>query len=308
MKSPEYRVLLGSAFAVAVLAGGQARAGSDTGETGQLEDIGDLEDVQGGDTGINITGASVAGWTDVAQIKLAISRVACVKGEKVEEYRTSAIEPLASMQLPGGIPAFENNPLDAGSQHSFSDHFESLMPGCYDVVATPLQQDGSVSDDCDVSSQYGIVVEEGQTTDVMLISQCSGTSIGALDTTVALNQPPALWDLTFTPSKFMSACQKTIVCATAADPNNDPMEFEWVETSGRPLAMSVVSVQRESGTTTECVQIQPSGPGNFSIEVRVFDLVHDPNIGLIRVERWLREHGNPGFSRASLAFPVFVGF
>jgi hypothetical protein len=259
-------------------------------------------------TGINVVSAAdMTGRTDVTHIEYEISRVACVEDELFSPLRLMATEELAAMRLPGGIPELEDNPLDAGSEHSFADHFESLPPGCYDVRATPLQADGSASLDCEGAIESNVFVEDGQTTDIFLMSQCRGEPAGALDAAMTLNQPPSLQTLGFTPSKFIRACEKTTVCATAVDPDNDPIELVWKEAGSRSLRLNVVLRQRTGNEMTECVEIRPSAVGERTIEVRAYDLVHDPDLGLVRVERWLRDHGSLSTSHDTMRFPVYVG-
>src|SRR5690606_13118234 len=66
----------------------------------------------------------------------------------------------------------------AGDGHAFADAFFVLEPGDYRVCATPLQGDGSVSEECAPTSGDVTVMAES-TTEIALISQCDGPANGA---------------------------------------------------------------------------------------------------------------------------------
>src|SRR5262249_9748349 len=76
--------------------------------------------------------------TDVRVMQYVIDRVACVAGDQFDPLRRAIKVDLEKMLLPGGVPAWENSPLDRNSEHPFADHFEVLPAGCYNVSATPL--------------------------------------------------------------------------------------------------------------------------------------------------------------------------
>jgi len=267
------------------------------------------EGYQTGETGLAIAAAANTGEsTDVALMRYTIDRVACLDGEKIDPLSRAITVNLEKMMLPGGIPAFENSPLDKNSAHPFADHFEVVPAGCYNVNATPLTKGGDKSADCAAAWAKGVKVLDGETTEVFLISQCKGTAVGAVDTVVALNQPPTIINLNYKPSKFISAGDKDIICATANDPNGDPIQFAWAHADG-PICDTplVISSEKSGDSTTECVQIMPQNAGSYSFEVMVFDLLHDESGNLITFEQWLRAHGYPNDSHDSLRFPLYVG-
>jgi hypothetical protein len=267
------------------------------------------EGSQTGETGIAISAAANAGdQTDVALMRYSINRIACEDGEKVDALSRTITVRLENMMLPGGIPAFENSPLDKNSAHPFADHFEVLPAGCYNVNAAPLDKNGDSSADCAASWANGVEVLDGETTEVFLISQCKGPAVGAVDTVVALNQPPTLLNLTYTPSKFIHAGEKDIICVTAGDPNGDPVAFSWAQ-SGGPACDTprVISSLKEGNNTTECIQLTPPNPASYTFQVMIYDLLRDEKGNLITFEQWLREHGYPNDSHDSLRFPLYVG-
>lgn len=134
-------------------------------------------------------------------------------GTSVAE-RTSALEVEAlptSLQTPG-----------SGDQHRFSDALFTLTPGEYRVCAVPETQDGSVSRDCGPTETIASV-NAGVTTEVVLISQCTGNQRGGLDAVVVLNDPPVIDDFGISPSKFIGTCEEATLSATISDPDGDPI-------------------------------------------------------------------------------------
>ena len=267
------------------------------------------EKYQTGETGLAISTAANAGdKTDVALMKYSIDRIACEDGEKIDALNRTITVRLENMMLPGGIEAFQNSPLDKNSAHPFADHFEVVPAGCYNITAIPLDKNGDNSTDCAAAFAKGVKVLDGDTTEVFLISQCKGTAVGAVDTTVALNQPPTLLNLTYHPSKFISAGDKDIICVTAEDPNGDPVVFSWAQASGSACdTPRVLTSQREGNNTTECAQISPMNAGSYAFEVKIYDMLRDENNNLVPFEQWLRDHGYPNDSHDSLRFPLYVG-
>lgn len=266
-------------------------------ETGDTDDsVGEAQ------TGLSITGAVLATELelDVSHMQYKIKRVACAaKAEKAEKFEPVSHDIRVDMQprllLTGGRPAWE-----------FSDHFQVLKPGCYDIAAQPLTTSGTASKLCTPASINDVRVIDGETTEVVLLSQCKGPEVGALDAVAAINQEPTLVNLTFSPSKFIKAGSSTEVCATAVDPNGDQIDFEWEELGGK-LSGAVRSNQPTPEGVTECVTISPNAAGDYQFEVRIFDVIRTEAGGMIRIEKWLNEHGYPAASHDSLRFPVYAG-
>jgi hypothetical protein len=243
---------------------------------------------------------------DVAYLQYSITRVPCSAGEQIEPLTREVRAEL----LQGGIPPLGDNPLFAdASRHQFADHFEVVPAGCYDVTATPLAEDTTVSADCGQARRNGIRVEDGLTTEVVLLSQCTGPAVGALDAAVAFNQPPQLLNLTYSPSKFVTTGSAATVCAIAADPNGDPIEFEWSQVGGAMIGEPAPAPDQSPpeeipDSTSECVSITPDQAGSYDFEVRVFDLLRDETGQLVRFEVVLAQLGSPNASRDSLRFPL----
>ncbi len=250
----------------------------------------------------NPSGDSVAGF------RFKVDRVAC-KGEyDVPADSWSATEDLLPFTLPGGIPGFEGAPFDADSSHAFADHFFTLPAGCYDVKATPVDAYGAPVDDCTTARAEGVQVRDGKTTEILLVSQCDGDETGGLDVIAAINHAPTLKSVLFNPSKFACPGAEVEICATAVDPDGDPLEFEWHHLAGGDFASGPTVTRHETygNATTECVVIVGKKPGAHSLKVKVFDLVHDADYGLVRMEDWLNDHGYKGAkSHDSLVLPLY---
>jgi len=261
-----------------------------------------------GETGLAISAAANVGdKTDVALMQYSIDRIPCEDGAKVDPLNRTVTVPLENMMLPGGIPAFENSPLDQTSAHPFADHFEIVPAGCYNINATPLTKDGDISADCAAAWAQGVEVLDGETTEVFLISQCKGSAAGAVDTTVAFNRPPSLERLNYNPSKFINQGDTEVICVTASDPNGDPIKFTWSQVGDAVCDTPVVIADHRNGnSTTECVELVPKDPGSFWFEVKIYDLLYDEKNDLIAYEQWLRAHGYPNDSHDSLRFPLYV--
>jgi hypothetical protein len=263
--------------------------------------------VHTGETGLAIAAAAnTGGETDVAKMQYSISRVACADGEDFKPLNRTITVKLESMMLPGGIPAFENSPLDKDSAHPFSDNFVVLPAGCYNIDAMPLNKDGGQSTDCAPAWAKGVGVLDGETTEVFLISQCKGAAIGALDTIVALNRPPSLEQVSYQPSKFISVGDTDTICVTASDPNGDPVEFTWTNVGPVCDNPIVVASDQEGKSSTQCVALTATMAGAFMFEVRIYDLLHDERGNLLSFEQWLRDHGYPNDSHDSLRLPLYV--
>jgi hypothetical protein len=295
MKS-KISLLFGATFALAGCVDGQRQA--DDGTYGSHAGLTGIEVGMVVDTSTDL---------DVAFVQYGIARVACVAGEDFEPLSRDIRVDLQSMLLPGGIPAWENSPLDMSSEHRFADHFEVLPTGCYDVTATPLTATGSASAECAAAFANDVTVVDGRTTEVFMISQCKGEEVGSIDAVVALNRPPTLVDLDFNPSKFIRMGDKTTVCVTATDPDGDPLEIEWDQIGGSLCGSTVISSEINASGLTQCVDILPEEAGDYLFEVRIYDMLRDEHNTLIRIEQWLNDHGYPNTSHDSLRFPVYVG-
>lgn len=183
--------------------------------------------------------------------------------------RTRAYEPL---RLPGGISSLSERPYDGQSAHIFADQYFLLDAGCYDVEITPLAADYGPSAECGPATRPDVLVHDGETTEVLLVSQCLGAAKGGLDVVGSLNRPPMIENLTFDPSKFVACPQEVTVCLQASDPDGDPMIIDWSILDGpTPVTEPVVSTPTDiNGSIEQCITFQP-GAGVWEIEAIAYD-------------------------------------
>ena len=242
--------------------------------------------------------------TDVAGMRYEIDRVACPGGDgDFEPWSADAEVDLEDLLLPGGLDAFEDQPLDGESAHLFADYFTMTPAGCYDVTVTPLDEDGEPSDDCATASAEGVEVEDGETTEILLVSQCDGPERGALDTVAVVNHPPTLDAVTYNPSKFTTCGDTVEICATATDPDGDPIEFDWDFPEG--LTVEAGPIGSDGETTTQCASVIAESGDSYNIDLTVYDLfVEDGE--LVRAEDWLQARGEDEESHDDLTFPLHV--
>lgn len=297
----------------------------------------DVEDTPEGlsEGGMNLS-VHYDGKSDVVGMRYTIERVECYPGEKGFKEKTIIKEKkLKDLTLPGGIPKFENKPFFEDSKHQFADLFTLLKVGCYDVSVQPLKQlgiHGKIaidSKDCpNKVTKKDVKVEKGKTTEILLISQCKGVAVGALDVIAALNHPPKLIDFEIYPNKFVQCPddpkEKVEVkfCVRAKDKDRDPIKFVWKylgldEDKVTQLVPEHHSLQ-VGKIKTECVKFkipQPKADGQtykfkviaFDQFVKKFDIYGDPV--LITAEEWYQQSDQYQAntkSRASLKFPVHL--
>lgn len=217
------------------------------------------------------------GDTDVVGFRFDVERVYCaweagIEGDPYQPAETySSDESLEELYLPGGNPRYINNIYDGQSQHHFSDSLFNVSVGCYDVTATPLQsQSGQLvaSNDCSIARIKGFYAEEDVANEVQLFSQCEGVARTTLDILASLNHPPQV-DIDL--QKFTCAGGGVRVCATATDPDNDPIRFDWEQLTGNNLAAvpeGPASYDPATKETTQCALI-PTDPQAGSEDYRV---------------------------------------
>ena len=193
--------------------------------------------------------------------------------------------------------------LDIEGHTAFADYFATLTPGCYDVELEPLNADGEPSEDCPITTATGVEVVAGETTEIVMVSQCGEEQHGAMDVLGVLNFAPAITLLEYDPSKILG-CEAVTICATATDEDGDGIEFEWEQTSGPTpeVGPEVVSFDFDDGTATECIEMTPLNTGAYSFQVRAYDLMEDEDGELVRVEDLAEDF----HSHSSLNFPLYV--
>lgn len=249
---------------------------------------------------------------DVGGFTYTVTEVDCQSGQPVPDgFTDTATIGRDALYLPNGIPAFEGKPFDPESEHIFGDHYFLLPVGCYDVLSQPLKAaSNEPSESCYAAHARGVEVVDGLTTEITLISECLGPGRGGLDVVTTLNHPPTLEDLTFEPSKFVSTCNGIEVCATAIDPDGDPLEFAWKQTAGSKIARGPAvtgTTMNVDGSITQCVVLQTGAVGDYEMQVTVYDLAYDADGDLARIEDLLAIQGDPAPSHDDLKLPIHAG-
>ncbi len=209
--------------------------------------------------------------SDIAGFHYDITAVDCDNGDALDGTE-EAVKDLKELTLPGGFERFENNPYDSGSNHAFADYLTLVDAGCYDVTVTPVDAYDQPIDSCLSATQNGVLVEDGEMTEILLISQCEGAQKGLLDVVASVNFPPHLTDFNILDNKF-AACgedddEVTVkVCAFAEDPDGDPLEFVWTPEPDE----SSITEKIEDGRVGECVEYTLS-ESVTDYNVTVYDL------------------------------------
>jgi hypothetical protein len=234
--------------------------------------------------------------TDVASMEYVVQPVSCDDGSAIGDPITE-VRPLEAQAIPGGNPELQNAPLDDGSSHAAADLFVVVPAGCYDVTTTPRTENGEVSAECAAAVKRGIVVEEGQTTEVTLLNQCEGTDPGALDVISALNREPTLDDVSFTDSKLVCGSPAEI-CIQGSDPDDDPVELVLLapDCDVTPVGYA------EPGT--QCWEVACHDFGRANMTALVYDQLWVDG-ELVRIEDWLTDQGYPNESHAQLEFYAY---
>jgi hypothetical protein len=80
---------------------------------------------------------------------------------------------------------------------------------------------------CTSTFEKNVTVDQSQTTEVGGLIQCTTEQSGALDIYVTINTPPDIEEVTISPSKFGETCSVITMTATASDPQNDAITYDW---------------------------------------------------------------------------------
>lgn len=238
------------------------------------------------------------------------------------------ISPLGAGALPQGLPAFENNPLDARSAHRYSDAL-FVVPAltCHVVRSSPLKADESPSKDCYPAAKTIGPVPAGKTKEVVIINQCKGAEKAVVDAVAALNHPPELLKIWFERDgkpalKFTQSCETLRVCAAVLDPDNDPIEWNLfeVDAAGKPVLPPKLAfkpapgypVDNGQGVSKNCWDLPRSKKGDYHVQLlardQVWDRVSNPGAPtLIPVEKFIAAFQHESYrSRAEQQFPLHV--
>ncbi len=242
--------------------------------------------------------ADLLGDSDVAAFKFKLKRVNCKTGKAIEPYEVHTAK--ASLEqgfLPGDNETFEGGPKDEGydaySEHHFADNLFQVPYGCYDVAAIPIDKHGERSEDCAVAVKRKQKAIKHAFSEIHLISQCRGESTRSVDVVASLNHPP---EVELDIEKFMCAGGGVRVCATAWDPDDDPLRFIWQGTEKGcflPTPTSKPRYDKKTGKTTHCVTIPSRLAETKDYRVIVKDLAwDDKHYKRVPIEKLLAEQDN----------------
>lgn len=246
--------------------------------------------------------SDILGGTDVAGIAYTATQVDCATGLPLATpHVVVAVEDLEDAFLPGGDPGLANAPLDANSQHLFADHFFWLDAGCWSVTAQPIDANGAPSADCAPATNPNVAVLDGQTTEILLISQCQNDPQGALDVIVVLNHPPQITGMTYGPSKFVCGGEVEI-CIDVTDVDGDPLTIDWGV--GAPISAQTATPTADG--MRFCATFTFANPGDYQFTATVYDMGYDANGNLVTMESLLAAQGDPNPSHDNITFPVHV--
>lgn len=221
-----------------------------------------------------------------------------------------------NLALPGGLPEFNNQPLDKDSRHRFTDLFQKVEPGEYHVTVLPLGADGLPLEECASAKTFApITAVAGMVTEEFLLMNCRGQDPAYLNVIAAINHEPELSvdfvrETKLTHSKF--TCENQLdICLTAHDIDNDPLRFELLAlnelcTVTETLAPAQNPPQVPCTPITQCYTVNcPGFVGKADLKARVYDQLWSGN-KKIDIEEWLKGNnqvsGAPIESHAKLDF------
>jgi len=214
-----------------------------------------------------------AGSGPVGTIRASLSAGAGVAAVQVGVSQNGAL--VASQTTTAGT-------IDAGVGSPLGDVYFVLLPGTYQILATPLDADGNIMKSC-TPAQTSAEVAADATTEVILTLVCGGQKTGGLDVTVKTAASPGITGLEFAPSKYTTTCAPITITATATDPLGETLSFKW--------SISATPAQTDSSPTTILV---PNGASATFIT----DTVGDYTLLLVVT--------NTDGLTATLSFPVHV--
>jgi hypothetical protein len=254
---------------------------------------------------------SVTDDNDVVGFHFEVERVACTAGEDFERFFYEENVALDDTVFPGRIEFLEAAPFGADSAHLGADFFIALDPGCYVVTAVPAselsEEDWTPSVDCSTAVSDPLEVIGGYTTETVLISQCAGDLVGALDTIVLLNTPPVV--VPSIENKFNNQCEPVQVCATGWDPDDDPIEFDFVNLSSHEFfaieigEMTLVDYESGARVWEQCATIVTEEIADYTLEIRAYDLAYDEHGAEVRIEDLIAEA-----SHGWIQIPIHTGW
>jgi|GEM_PF-3641971 len=178
--------------------------------------------------------------------------------------------------------AFAHLRLRPQSAHRFGDITWQVTPGCYRVRAAVVDRAGVAVGACEPADSPNSFLEVGESQNYVFLLDCRAFSEQPRNAGIRLqgilNRAPRLDPLELTElGGGEQTCAQTRVCASAQDPDGDPLQFEWTlrSESGRALRAPAPTAEstRHAGQTQlrECLTLGADTLAR-SVEVTVRDL------------------------------------
>jgi hypothetical protein len=121
-------------------------------------------------TGLHLR-ADVGAVRGVQAVRFEISPADCDSGAALLDREVLLVErPMEDLLAAGADPELKGDALAGGPAHMFADFFAPVPAGCYDVSTTPV----SATLACNRVHVQDVAVVHGETTDVLLVTQCTG--------------------------------------------------------------------------------------------------------------------------------------
>lgn len=254
---------------------------------------------------------TLGGDNDVVGFHFQVDAVACEADAEFAEFSYSANVALDDTAFPGRIEFLEEKPLDSDSSHMGADFFVALDPGCYIVTASPASEirgdEWTPSEDCSTAVSDPLDVVGGYTTETILLSQCEGDLVGAVDALVVLNTPPVV--IPNVENKFNNQCEPVEVCAQGWDPDDDPIEFAFENLSSTPFFsmelsdLALIGYEDGHRLWEQCATIVSQDIADYTVEIRAYDLAYDEHGAEIRIEDYIGED-----SHGWIQIPIHTGW
>ncbi len=216
------------------------------------------------ETGLRVSSA-VQGLPEIGGVEFRLTPAMCRPGDNVPDDSFVFGVDITMMAMPDG------SPYDAADDYDASLLAEDFLPipaGCYTFIAAPFSHTGEPLASC-TSEARDVVISDGVATDLDVFVEC-GDVPRELAT---VNQPPTIDSVVV--SDQVSACEATLICATASDPDFDMLDFTWDVSSlgGASPPTSVVSHRLDQNRAlTQCIVVQASEAGTYDIGLTVHDV------------------------------------
>jgi hypothetical protein len=202
---------------------------------------------------------------------------------ELELYECGADRPTESVQVPFQAAALaefaglDGMPVRVSDEHVFSAMYWAVDEGCFYVTSRPVDGAGRPIEGCSTVRTPDSFLAGGQTQQFALVSSCDRRVRQGIEVDGTLNHAPTVADMHVERIADTHSCDTLEICATARDPDADPMAMRW-SVSNQPGdeqsdPLYLPEPTRSTGKThlSECIQVTP-GTGRWSVEVTVRDL------------------------------------